>query len=358
MRLSHYYAPSTVRALWVLLYADDGKATAGGPRFELPLLNHLFLLEVLGTPMKWRKVRGGVQVEWVGYLIDYARFEMGITESRAKWCTTWLRDKVRERRVALGELREGLGRLVFVSGPIEHIRPILGPLFAWASAGPRFVRPRLPTMLLILMDFLASELASSHMLGCREGSKERGELFRLDAKAEGSEVAIGGWLCAGGLATRDAPWFALRLNRTNAAWAFARGEPFRTIASLELMAALIGVMVLLPEKDFARSSDSTGLVSFSCGTDNQGNSFLVDKLMTTKYPLGIILVELCHQLARRRAALRAQWVPRLENEEADALTNSDFRHFRAESRLEVDPAALPFGVLPRLLEQGELFVSE
>ena len=44
VRLSHYYAPSTVRALWVLLYADDGKATAGGPRFELPLLNHLFLL--------------------------------------------------------------------------------------------------------------------------------------------------------------------------------------------------------------------------------------------------------------------------------------------------------------------------
>ena len=166
------------------------------------------------------------------------------------------------------------------------------------------------------------------------------------------------YLCAGGLATRDAPWFALRLTGSNAAWAFARGEPFRTIASLELMAALIGVMVLLPEKDFARSSDSTGLVSFSCGTDNQGNAFLVDKLMTTKYPLGIILVELCHQLARRRAALRAQWVPRLENEEADALTNSDFRHFRAENRLEVDLEALPFGVLPRLLEQGETFVAE
>ncbi len=51
-------------------------------------------------------------------------------------------------------------------------------------------------------------------------------------------------------------------------------------------------------------------------------------------------------------------MPRLENEEADALTNSDFRHFRAENRLEFDLAALPFGVLPRLLEQGELFVSE
>ena len=135
---------------------------------------------------------------------------------------------------------------MFVSGPIEHIRPILGHLFAWASAGPRFVRPRLPTMLLIFMEFLASELEASHRLGCREESKERGELFRLDAEAESSEVAIGFWLCDGGRATRVAPCFAHKLTRANAAWAFAREEPFRTIASLELLAALIGVMVLLP----------------------------------------------------------------------------------------------------------------
>ena len=81
VRLSQCYSPSKIRALWILLCADDGKATAGGHRFQLSLLNHLFFLEVLGTPMKWRKVRGGVQVEWVRYLIDYSRFEMGITES-------------------------------------------------------------------------------------------------------------------------------------------------------------------------------------------------------------------------------------------------------------------------------------
>ena len=358
VRLSHYYAPRQIRALWVLLYADDGNATAGGPRFEAPLLVHLLFLEVLGTPMKWKKVKGGVQVEWVGYLLDYARFEMGITESRAKWCITWLRSKVRERRIALGELREGLGRLVFVSGPIEHIRPILGPLFAWGSAGPRFLKPRLPTMLLILMEFLAGQLENSHMTGCREASKDKGELFRLDAKAEGQEVAIGGWLCSEGRSTKDAPWFAVRLTRKNAAWAFARGEPFRTIASLELLGALVGVMVLLPEQLFDRGAESTGLVTFGCATDNQGNSFLVDRLMTTKYPLGIILVELCHQLALRRSALRARWVPRLENEEADALTNSDFRHFTTKLRVEVDLETLPFGVLPKLLENGETYVAE
>ena len=299
-----------------------------------------------------------MQVEWVGYLLDYARFEMGITESRAMWCVQWLRDKVRERRVPLGELREGLGRLVFVSGPVEHIRPMLGPLFAWSSSGARFLKPRLPTMLMIIMEFLAGQLEKSHMSGCREESKDMGELFRLDAKAEGQEVAIGGWLCADGRATRDAPWFSVKLTRQNAAWAFARGEPFRTIASLELLGALVGVMVLLPMSLFDRGPENTGLVTFGCATDNQGNSFLMDRLLTTKYPLGVILVELCHQLALRRAALRAKWVPRLENEEADALTNSDFRHFSAEHRVEVDMAALPFGVLPRLLEAGEGYVAE
>ena len=297
-------------------------------------------------------------MEWVGYLIDYARFEMGITEARAQWCSRWLRDKVRERSVALGEMREGLGRLVFVSGPVEHIRPLLGPLFAWSSSGARFLRPRLPTMLLILMEFLAGQLENSHMMGCREEAKDLGELFRLDAKAEGQEVAIGGWLSAEGRATKDAPWFAVRLTRKNAAWAFARGEPFRTIASLELLGALVGVMVLLPTKLFDRAAGSTGLVTFGCATDNQGNSFLMDRLMTTKYPLGLILIELSHQLSQRRAALRAKWVPRLENEEADALTNADFRHVSKEHRIEVNLDSLPFGVLPQLLETGETYLKE
>ena len=48
----------------------------------------------------------------------------------------------------------------------------------------------------------------------------------------------------------------------------------------------------------------------------------------------------------------------MENEEADALTNSDFRHFSSEHRVDVDMERLPFGVLPRLLETGEAFIKE
>ena len=171
-------------------------------------------------------------------------------------------------------------------------------------------------------------------------------------------MAIGGWRTAGGLPAKQAPWFAVELTRVTAPWAFARGEPFRTIASLELLGVLVGVMVLLPEADWARPADTTGLVSFGCGTDNQGNMFLLDRLMTTKYPLGCVLMELSHQLHQRRAVLRADWIPRLQNEEADALTNMDFRHFCPDKRISVSLADLRFGVLNDLLSTGQEYYEE
>ena len=58
-------------------------------------------------------------------------------------------------------------------------------------------------------------------------------------------------------------------------------------------------MVLLPDELFKKRAGTTGVVSFNCGTDNQGNMYLVDRLLTTKYPLGVILIELCHRLAIR-----------------------------------------------------------
>jgi hypothetical protein len=40
--------------------------------------------------LKWPKVRGGVQLEWVGYWLDFARFEIGVSAQRAAWAATWL----------------------------------------------------------------------------------------------------------------------------------------------------------------------------------------------------------------------------------------------------------------------------
>ena len=126
------------------------------------------------------------------------------------------------------------------------------------------------------------------------------------------------------------------------------------MASLELLGSLLGVMVLLPLATFDKSALSSGLVTIGCGTDNQG----IKCWLTTKYPVSVVLVELCHQLQLRRATLRAQWLPRLQNEEADALTSGDFGHFCPERRIGVNLDTLPFGAMPALFAQGEACVAE
>ena len=96
----------------------------------------------------------------------------------------------------------------------------------------------------------------------------------------------------------------------------------------------------------------------SCGTDNFGNTFLLDRLLTTKYPLGVVLMEVAYQCRRRGLCLRANWVPRLQNQEADDLTNLDFKSFDPKLRLEVDLENLKFGVLDDLFREGDSYIAE
>ena len=121
-------------------------------------------------------------------------------------------------------------------------------------------------------------------------------------------------------------------------------------------AGVPGLMVLVLAT--AAKGDSSAVISLSCGTDNQGNSHLLDRMLTTKYPLGVVLMELAHQSRIRRMVLRAHWLPRLENEEADALTNFEFRHFDPARRVEVQLKDLKFAVLDDLFREGEAYIAE
>ena len=69
-------------------------------------------------------------------------------------------------------------------------------------------------------------------------------------------------------------------------------------------------------------------------------------------------MELSCQLGLRRACLQARWIPRLQNEEADALTNGDFRHFDKNRRIPVTLEGLNFRVLNSLFQEGDEYVAE
>ena len=129
-------------------------------------------------------------------------------------------------------------------------------------------------------------------------------MFRRDAKAENGMVAIGGWRVPKSGRSMDADWFALELTRATVPWAFARGELFRTIASLELLGTLVSLVVFVPITE--RKGDAAALVSLTCSTDNQENSFSLDKLLATRYRLGVLLRELAHLVKKRRTVLRSR----------------------------------------------------
>ena len=182
-----------------------------------------------------------------------------------------------------------------------------------------------------------------------------GKRYRVDAKAEGDKVVLGGREIRGsGSDPGRARWFSLRLSRGEIPWAYSRGDPFGSIASLELLATLLCVLAFEPEEPVLTS----GMVSFSASGDNQSNGFTLSKLASTKYPLYFVLMELSEQLRSRNFLLSATWRPRDENEEADALTNEVFTGFDEKKRVEVRWSDLKLMVLPQLVKGAEALFAE
>ena len=130
------------------------------------------------------------------------------------------------------------------------------------------------------------------------------DIFRVDAKAAGEEIVIGGWETWKKAVQKEACWFSFRLNRKNAA---CKGDPFRSIATLELIGALAAVMVFSPAPEWG-TGDSA--VTLSALTDNLGNTHVLKKFGSSKYPLSVVAMELASQLDRRGIDLDLQWVPR------------------------------------------------
>ena len=204
----------------------------------------------------------------------------------------------------------------------------------------------MPWSVAFLFEYLSSELeGEGRVQPIRPIVDDLGLAFRADAKAEGQLVRVGGWECIGGAVPREARWFAVELTRSSAPWAFSKGEPFRTIASLELFATLLCVVL------FGGSwpTGAAGTVRLQGLTDNLGNTFALTRLMSSKFPLVVILAERAAQLQSRSMALNLEWAPRDQNEEADALTNCDFSLFDPRKRVVVDLEEIRWLVLPRML---------
>ena len=349
------FPPQTVR--WVLCFADDVKLLLGGGDLPLCALGVLVLFQALRIPIKWSKVAGGFRVSWIGYAFDYGRFQIGLSEARASWLCKWIKERS-ATPVVVEEFVAVLGRLgfAFALSPVD--RPFLGPLYAWASSRPLGSCTRLPLMARLVLTWMEHRLSRCPLRQVAPRPPAIPEVFRADAKAQGEEVVLGGWLSLNGLPTEEAPWYSVTLSRRTAPWAYARGEPFRAIAALELMASLLCLKLLVPlARD--RGLEVPGGSLRLCGaTDNKGNRHILDKHMTSKFPAVVVLMEIAAEEEAQDLVLDLHWVPRNQNEEADALTNHDFGDFRPQNRIACDFASVKWIVLETMMSAGMQLYSE
>ena len=285
------------------------------------LLFVLLALEVLGVPMSWRKVHGGESMRWIGYQVDVAGLRLGITESRAKWSVDWCARLARDGRCRPEELRSGLGRFGFVTGALEYERPFLAPLYSFASRCRNQELVILPLYVVIVLVHLARRFELRHMYPSTVRRQRMSESFRVDAHADEGGIGVGGWKPVrdenGQLSTKLSPWFAVRLDSISAPWAYCKGEPYKTIAALEALGVLLALVAFTGRE--AKHQDAT--ITVGGMTDNRGNSYVLNRLMTTKFPLCVVIMELAVQMECRNARVSLDWSPREFNQEADDLSN-------------------------------------
>eukprot|EP00435_Cladocopium_sp_Y103_P027686 s1708_g6.t2 len=351
VRLIHRLADKHL-SLWHLLFADDGWMVAIGKWFWRKLLYWFFVLDLLEFPIAWHKVAGGVVVQWIGYQLDLGQFSVGISDRKRCWIKDWVARRRADGGVMGRELKAALGRLSFVAGALKHVRPFLGPLYAWSAALAPATFAAFPDAVSILLDFVTNEVDRCPMRKAVRPPALHGDCFRIDASASGEDIVIGGWESYGGVSTQEARWFSMKLGRKTVPWAYLRGDPFRAIASLELLAVLVAVMLFIKDAPWRAGRRRAFLTAF---TDNMGNMHVLRRFGSSKYPLSIVAMELACQLEMAQVEMDLGWIPRNQNEEADALTNLRFEDFNSSNRIDIKFEDFKFVLLDKLMAKaGEL----
>ena len=126
----------------------------------------LFTATVLGVPLSWRKLRGGVTLDWIGYVLILSSYGVGVSERRAEWCVRWCRRMREGHGINTTELEEGVGRLSFVAGILDYPRPWLSPLYSFLSTVPRDAIRVLPPYVCMAPRYLEFALSDTRLVPC------------------------------------------------------------------------------------------------------------------------------------------------------------------------------------------------
>ena len=344
--------------IFILVFVDDLHIASGGRQRWKQIWRFIAAMEMAGTPFSYRKFRGGFTSDYVGYWIDYGRFEIGISERRAAWLVEFVKRLEGDQWLVMARrFQEFHGRLGFTAQVLPWLRPLLAPGYAWLSAIHRGSTVKVPELVALICVFIKKKLLDGlRKTPCVAEEINRGELFRTDAKCEKGRVVLGGWLLGDKGDPKEAEWFSLSLTPAQVPWLFKGEEAESSWASTT--AELLSSLVALKTFDLKVEGPNGPTAHILCcggGTDNKAATQLVRRRLSTKWPVMLVLMDYLDFCETKGLRCQLDWRPRDTNVEADQLTNEDFSSFELEKRIKIKWEDIKLPMVELLMSYSETF---
>ena len=221
--------------------------------------------------------------------------------------------------VNISAYEEGLGRVMYVAGALEHERPFLAPLYKFMVMHRRGSVRKVPPYVSFFLRYLSRQVRQSRHDPCAEELRPAAQAPRVDAQASDERTGIGGWLPFvrddGTLDKWQSRWFSAEIRKEDWPWIFEKdGRPALVISTLEALAVLVGLKLFYGSEP---QPHQTQVQVVPTWTDNRGNGSVLNKLMTTRFPSSAVVMELAAFMKKRRLKATVQWAPRETNREAE-----------------------------------------
>ena len=128
------------------LVADDYHLEASGSEYRAALLVFFVFCDTVGIHLSWHKISGGDVTNWVGFEMLHRSYKLGVSQRRADWFVRSTRTTADQKTVHMAAFEEGLGRVMYVAGALEHERAFLAPPYRFMTMHPRHSIQTVPLM--------------------------------------------------------------------------------------------------------------------------------------------------------------------------------------------------------------------
>ena len=174
--------------------ACGGRLPPRGRRSRVsPRTSVFFVVGVVaGVPLSWPLTAGGDEVTWIGLELLHSSYRVGISQRRADWFIKWTRTAAKQKTVHMAKFEEGLGRIMYVTGALEHERPFMAPLYKFMTIHPRHSVQAVPSYVAFFLRFLAGQVEQRRHNACVVQTYPSSSAARVGAQASSKQESEAG----------------------------------------------------------------------------------------------------------------------------------------------------------------------